>query len=65
VLVGGAGGACNLNGVLVGGNILINDYNGQNGLSIGGINGTNALAYSNVLGTGTSAGGAIFVAQYI
>jgi hypothetical protein len=65
VLVGGAGGACNLNGVLVGGNILTNDYNGQNGLSIGGINGTNALAYSNVLGTGTSAGGAIFVAQYI
>ena len=64
-LVAGAGGACNLNGVLVGGNILTNDYGGVNGLSIGGINGTNALAYSNILGTGTSAGGAIFVAQYI
>jgi hypothetical protein len=65
VLVGGAGGACNLNGSLVGGNILTSDYGGVNGLSIGGINGTNALAYSNVLGTGTSAGGAIFVAQYL
>jgi len=65
VLVGGAGGACNLNGALVGGNILTNDYGGTNGLSLGGINGTNALAYSNVLGTSTSAGGAIFVAQYI
>jgi hypothetical protein len=65
VLVAGASGACNLNGTLVGGTILPNDYNGQNGLSIGGINGTNALAYSNILGTGTSAGGAIFVAYFI
>jgi len=65
VLVAGAGGACNLNGSLVGGNILTNDYGGVNGISIGGINGTNALAYSNILGTGTSAGGAIFVAQYL
>jgi hypothetical protein len=65
VVVGGAGGACNLNGTVVGGNILTNDYGGVNGLSIGGVNGASALAYSTILGTGTSAGGAIFVAQYI
>ena len=64
-VVGGAGGACNLNGTVVGGNILTNDYGGVNGLSIGGVNGANALAYSTILGTATSAGGAIFVAQYI
>jgi hypothetical protein len=64
-LIAGAGGACNLNGALVGGNILTNVYGGANGLYLGGENGNNKLAYSNVLGTSTSAGGAIFVAYFI
>jgi hypothetical protein len=65
VLVGSAGGACNLNGSISGGNIIPNAFGGQNGLYCGGRNGDNPLAYSNILGTGTSAGGAIFVAYYI
>ena len=65
VLVGCAGGACNLNGTIVAGNLVPNDYSGKNGLSSVGSNGGNALAYSNILGTATSAGGAIFVAYYI
>ena len=64
-LIAGAGGACNLNGTIVGGNILTNTFGGANGLYLGGENGTNKLAYSNILGTSTSAGGAIFVAYYI
>jgi hypothetical protein len=66
VVVGCAGGACNLNGTIVVGSVIAPDYGGANGLSMIGSNTTNnKLAYGNVLGTSTSAGGAIFVAYYI
>lgn len=65
-IVGAAGGACNLNGVVAGGQIISPAFNGQYGVSCPGSNANNFLStISPILGTTSSVGGAIFTVYYV